>query len=67
MINLEAYSLTIQPSPTDADWLLLAESLQGTLIRSDSMHYDTARQLFDTRFDSVRPAAIAYCASPADV
>jgi FAD/FMN-containing dehydrogenase len=60
-------SLTIQLSPTDADWLLLAESLQGTLIRSDSMHYDTARQLFDTRFDNVRPAAIAYCASPADV
>jgi hypothetical protein len=62
-----ASSPTIQPSPTDADWSALAGSLQGTLIRPDSAQYATARQLFDTRFDSVRPMAIAYCASSADV
>ena len=29
--------------------------------------YDTARRLWDPRFDDLRPQAIAYCASPADV
>src|SRR5712692_3055381 len=55
------------PPPTSADWSALANSLQGTLVRPDSPQYSTARQLFNTRFDSVQPAAIAYCTSPADV
>jgi FAD/FMN-containing dehydrogenase len=37
------------------------------LVRPGSPQYATARQLFDPRFDGVRPAAIAYCAAPADV
>ena len=41
--------------------------MQGTLVRPDSPQYTTAQQLFDPRYDSVHPAAIAYCASPADV
>lgn len=60
-------SPTVQPSPTDADWRALGASLQGTLVRPTSSQYLTALQLFNTRFDSVRPAAIAYCASPTDV
>src|SRR5689334_13525911 len=52
-------SPTRQLSPTGADWSELARSLQGTLIRPDSPRYSTARQLFNTRFDSVHPAAIA--------
>ena len=55
------------PSPTDADWSALARSLQGTLVRPNSPRYATDHQLFNTRFDGVLPAAIAYCASPADV
>ncbi len=58
---------TKQASPTDADWTTLAKSLQGTLVRPSSSQYTTARQLFDPRYDSVHPAAIAYCAAPADV
>ena len=58
---------TKQPSLTNADWSALAKSLQGTLVRPDSSQYATARQLFSARFDTVQPAAIAYCASPADV
>lgn len=58
---------TKQPSPTDTNWSELAKSLQGRLIRPDSPHYPTARQLFNPRFDQVHPAAIAYCISPADV
>ncbi len=53
--------------PTDADWSTLARTLHGTLVRPDSPQYATARQLFSARFDAVHPAAIAYCASPADV
>jgi len=60
-------SPTRQPSPTGADWTELASSLQGTLVRSNSPYYPTARQLFNPRFDSVQPAGIAYCTSPADV
>ena len=60
-------SPTRQPSPTSTDWSELARSLQGTLVRPDSPYYPTARQLFNPRFDSVQPAGIAYCVSPADV
>ena len=60
-------SPTKPPSPTDADWKTLAKNLQGTLVRPDSSQYATASQLFHPRYDSIRPAAIAYCAAPADV
>ena len=60
-------SPTRQPSPSSADWDALASRLQGTLVRPGNSNYAVALQLFDPRFDSVKPAAIAYCASPADV
>ncbi len=60
-------SPTRQPAATSNDWSELSRSLQGTLIRPGSPQYQTARQLFDPRFDHVFPAAIAYCASPKDV
>jgi FAD/FMN-containing dehydrogenase len=56
-----------RPVPTEADWSALASSLQGTLIRPNSPQYPIARQLFDPRFDSIQPAAIASCVSPGDV
>ncbi len=58
---------TAQPSPTEADWESLASSLQGSLIRPGNAQYATALQLFSTRFDSITPAALAYCSSPTDV
>jgi len=58
---------TRQPSPTGTDWSALARNLQGILIRPDSPNYPIARQLFNPRFDSILPAAIAYCVSPVDV
>lgn len=60
-------SSTSPPAPTDSDWSALARSLQGKLVRPGNPGYPTALQLFNPRFDSVLPAAIAYCASPADV
>ena len=60
-------SPTAQSSPTSADWSALAKSLQGTLVRPGDSQYLVALQLFSPRFDSVRPAGIAYCASPSDI
>jgi len=60
-------SPTTQPSPSGTDWSDLSRALRGTLVRPNSQAYPTARQLFNPRFDNVFPAAIAYCASPADV
>ncbi len=60
-------SPTGQPSPTDADWVTLARSLQGTLVRPGDEQYTIAHQLFSTRFDNILSSAIAYCASLSDV
>ncbi len=66
-----ATAIRSTPAPTatatDNDWAQLASTLQGSLIRSDNPRYLTALQLFDPRYDSVRPAGIAYCASATDV
>jgi FAD/FMN-containing dehydrogenase len=48
-------------------WDTLARSLSGRLVLPTDRGYATARELYDPRFDSVRPAAIAYCASALDV
>lgn len=60
-------SPTSPAAPTEADWQTLAASMQGTLVRRGNPQYTTAHQLFDPRFDTIRPAAIAYCAGESDV
>lgn len=73
-------SLSSTPSPTTApprsasptpggppDWTALAAELRGTLVRPGDTAYDAARVLYNTRFDGLRPQAIARCASAADV
>lgn len=52
---------------TPADWAALARGLSGRLVRPGDAGYDTARRLYSPRYDQVRPAAVAYCAGPADV
>jgi FAD/FMN-containing dehydrogenase len=53
--------------PKTADWTALARDLSGPLIRPGESGYTTAKELFDPRFDSLRPAGIAYCRNPHDV
>ena len=53
--------------PTSADWTALARDLSGPLIRPGESGYTTAKELFDPRFDSLKPAGIAYCRNPHDV
>ena len=53
--------------PTAADWAALARDLSGPLVRPGEAGYGTASELFDPRFDSLRPAGVAYCRTPHDV
>jgi FAD/FMN-containing dehydrogenase len=45
----------------------LARELDGTVITPSSSGYVAARELWDKRFDSLQPRAIAYCANAEDV
>lgn len=60
-------SPSTDPTGGRPDWSALAKDLDGTLIRPGDDHYDTARQLYNTRFDGLRPAAVAYVAGTDDV
>jgi FAD binding domain-containing protein/berberine-like enzyme len=48
-------------------WYDFGRSLSGRLVRPSDSGYLTDLQLFDSRFDAVRPEGIAYCASATDV
>ena len=51
-----------------ADWAALRQALStGRLLRRGDPGYGRARLLFEPRFDYQRPAAVAYCRTPADV
>jgi FAD/FMN-containing dehydrogenase len=52
---------------TPANWSALARTLDGPLIRPGDTAWPAARQLYNTRFDSLKPAAVAYAAHPDDI
>ncbi|HXP20094.1 MAG TPA: FAD-binding oxidoreductase [Streptosporangiaceae bacterium] len=55
-------------SPTMADWQALRRKLSTRhLVRPGQPGYGLARQLYDPRFDSLAPQAVAYCGTPDDV
>ena len=58
---------TAASSPDGVPWSELAEQLRGELVRPTDGTYDDARFLFNTRFDPLRPTAVARCADEADV
>jgi FAD/FMN-containing dehydrogenase len=45
----------------------LARGLRGDVVRPGNAGYNQARLLFDTRFDGVKPQAVVFCESLADV
>jgi FAD/FMN-containing dehydrogenase len=54
--------------PSAVDWAKLAAALDGPVLRPGDAAYPAASRLYDPRFDaSSHPAAIARCASAADV
>ncbi|GGW65180.1 FAD-binding dehydrogenase [Streptomyces lucensis JCM 4490] len=50
-----------------ANWTALARDLDGTLLRPGDASWKTAHQLYNTRFDGLKPAAVAYVAHAADI
>lgn len=58
---------TASGTATASEWRALERSLDGELLRPDAAGYAEASRLFNRRFDDVRPAAVAFVTSPADV
>lgn len=50
-----------------ANWTALAQDLDGPLIRPGDADWKSAHQLYNTRFDALKPAAVAYVAHPDDI
>ncbi|MFE7973828.1 FAD-binding oxidoreductase [Streptomyces shenzhenensis] len=50
-----------------AGWPALARDLDGPLVRPGDAAWNTARLLYNTRFDGLKPAAVAYVAHPDDI
>lgn len=49
------------------DWEVLQRRLSGELLLPGAEEYEWARKPFITRFDEIRPQALAYCANARDV
>ena len=65
-----AHSSAASPSSTAGgppDWSRLAAMLSGSLVLPTSPAYATDKLLYDERFDTIDPAAIAYVAGTTDV
>ncbi len=58
---------TARPAGGAPSWGALAKGLDGDLVRPEDTEYGTARQLYNTRFDSLKPAAVAYVAGDDDI
>ncbi|HEY8985414.1 MAG TPA: FAD-binding oxidoreductase, partial [Streptomyces sp.] len=52
-------------APTD--WKALAAGLDGLLVRPGEAEWAAARQLYNTRFDTLKPTAVAYVAHTEDI
>ncbi|MFG1911135.1 FAD-binding protein [Kribbella sp. NPDC048928] len=60
-------SATTAPPPSAPNWNTLAKSLKGKLYLASTSGYAAAHQLFNPRWDSVRPTAVVKAAAAADV
>jgi FAD/FMN-containing dehydrogenase len=60
-------SLKTASAVAAADWAALARDLDGPLIRPGEASWAAARQLYNTRFDTLKPAAVAYVAHTDDI
>ncbi|MEV0223421.1 FAD-binding oxidoreductase [Streptomyces sp. NPDC050704] len=59
--------LTTTSASAAADLKALAKDLDGPLVRPGDGSWAAARQLYNTRFDSLRPSAVAYVAHADDI
>jgi FAD/FMN-containing dehydrogenase len=61
------FTLLLRSADVDRPVAALAKTLDGDVLVPASAGYAAARRLWNTRFDGLRPRAIAYCASIPDV
>lgn len=59
--------LTTTSVAAPANWAALARGLDGALVRPGEASWAAARQLYNTRFDNLKPAAVAYVAHADDI
>ncbi|WP_330289192.1 FAD-binding oxidoreductase [Streptomyces sp. NBC_00576] len=59
--------LTATSASAPANWTALGRDLDGPLIRPGDASWASARQLYNTRFDGLKPAAVAYVAHADDI
>ncbi|MEU9962168.1 FAD-binding oxidoreductase [Streptomyces sp. NPDC050982] len=57
----------LESTSTAADLKALARDLDGPLVRPGEADWAAARQLYNTRFDSLRPTAVAYVSHAEDI
>ncbi|MFF1764122.1 FAD-binding oxidoreductase [Streptomyces sp. NPDC058249] len=50
-----------------ANWTALARELDGALVRPGDHSWPAAHQLYNTRFDNLKPSAVAYIAHADDI
>ncbi|MHC3469017.1 FAD-binding oxidoreductase [Streptomyces sp. 7R007] len=62
-----AVSASGAPVRAAANWSALARDLDGSLVRPGDAQWNTARRLYNTRFDTLKPAAVAYVAHTDDI
>ncbi|UNO40552.1 FAD-binding oxidoreductase [Streptomyces sp. MST-110588] len=57
----------LRPAAPAASWEALRKGLDGKLVRAGDAAYKTARRLYNTRYDNLKPAAIAYVRNHSDI
>jgi len=65
--SVSASPATSAGTPKAPQWHTLHGKLEGRLVQRGQTGYRQARELFNPRFDSIQPQAVAYCATAADV
>jgi FAD/FMN-containing dehydrogenase len=64
---LPAWTRRATSATADGPVAVLAQMLDGDVVVPGGGRYSSARLLWDTRFDGLKPRAIAYCANATDV
>ncbi|UIX32891.1 FAD-binding oxidoreductase [Streptomyces sp. GQFP] len=59
--------LTSTSASAPANWTALGRDLDGPLVRPGDASWAAARQLYNTRFDGLKPAAVAYVSHADDI
>jgi len=64
---MTASDTTASGTATASAWRALEQAVGGEVLRPDAAGFSEASRLFNRRFDDVRPAAVAFVVSAADV